>query len=307
MSSVRNSAKILLGLALLIAVSYAIDVPYLSGRVNDNANMLEPSARTALEAVLAAYEDSTTNQIAVLTIPSLGDATIEEYGLKVAETWKLGRKGVDNGALLLVARDDRKIRIEVGYGLEASLTDAACSYIIQNIILPKFRDGNFSEGISSGVDAIIRAADGNLDTESGASSDDAMGILVAVLVFGIVISVFTYLGVMSKGCITWFLYLFLTPFYGAVSAMLSELIGNIGFALVVIYIVGYPLLRLYFAKSEKGKAFFKKHQVKSTGTRRGGVFIGGSSGGWSSGGFSSGGGFSGGGGSFGGGGSSGGW
>jgi uncharacterized protein len=307
MSKLSKRVLVALGMFALLAVASAIDVPYLSGRVNDNANLLDPSTRATLEAVLAAYEDSTTNQIAILTIPSLGGTTIEEYGLKVAETWKLGKKGVDNGALLLVAKDDRKIRIEVGYGLEGSLTDAACSYIINSIILPKFRDGNFSEGIASGVDAMIRAADGNLDTESAGSSEDLAGILIAILVFGGVITIFTYVGLFSDGCVSWFLYLFLIPFYGVVSFMLTELVGSAGVALFVIYLVGYPAMKIYFAKSEKGKAVYKKHKVKSTGSSRSGFFVSsGSSSSWSSGGFSSGG-FSGGGGSFGGGGASGGW
>src|SRR5512145_1421703 len=161
---------------LLLAVStavLAINVPFLSGRVNDNANMLTPAVEQRIEARLKAYEDSTTNQIAILTVTSLDGESVEEYSMKVAETWKLGKKGVDNGVLLLISKDDRKLRIEVGYGLEGSLTDAATSYIINSIIVPKFKDGNFEEGIESGVDAIIRAADGDLDTSSASSS---MGI-----------------------------------------------------------------------------------------------------------------------------------
>ncbi|MBL0173755.1 MAG: TPM domain-containing protein [Ignavibacteria bacterium] len=305
-------------LALLLAVAAltaarALDVPYLSGRVNDVAGVLNASTVSEIEALLKAYEDSSSNQIAVLIISTLDGESLEEYTLKVAETWKLGRKGVDNGVLLLIAKDDRKLRIEVGYGLEASLTDAVTSYIITRVITPRFKQGDFDGGVRDGVRAMISAADGKLDMSnasapsSSASGDEFSGWgLVFFLVFwyGIVM-IFTVTAILSRGCMSWFLFLFLIPFYAAPGLILAgtdmHWIGITGF---LLYLIGFPILKLLFSGTEKGKAFQDKWAAKSTRGSSGGFFAsGGSSSGWSSGGSS----FSGGGGSFGGGGSSGSW
>src|SRR5262249_48573382 len=125
----------------------AADVPYLTGRVVDNAEILKSATRERVTAALKAHEQATSNQIAVLTVPTIGDESIEEYAVKVFGTWKLGQKGKDNGVLLVVAPKDRKLRIEVGYGLEGTLTDAAASRIIRNVITPQFKAGDFVEGI----------------------------------------------------------------------------------------------------------------------------------------------------------------
>ena len=115
----------LLFAAFLVAPLHAADVPYLSGRVVDNAEILRPAdARARSRNTLKAHEQKTTNQIAVLTVPTIGDDSIEEYAVRVFEAWKLGQKGKDNGVLVVVAPKDRKMRIEVGYGLEGTLTDA---------------------------------------------------------------------------------------------------------------------------------------------------------------------------------------
>ena len=108
------------------------EVPYLSGRVNDVAGVLSNSTHAELESLLKAHEDSTSNQVVVLIVPGLEGESLEGYSIKVAETWKLGRRGKDNGVLLLVARDDRKVRIEVGRGLEGDLTDQLCGMIIHD-------------------------------------------------------------------------------------------------------------------------------------------------------------------------------
>ncbi|MAT38963.1 MAG: hypothetical protein CL946_05100 [Ectothiorhodospiraceae bacterium] len=282
------------------------EVPYLSGHVNDNADLLTTAVEQDLEARLSAYEDSTTNQIAILTIQSLEGYSIEEYSIRVAETWKLGQKDVDNGALLVISKDDRKLRIEVGYGLEASLTDATTSYIINSVIVPHFKDGDYEGGIVAGASAIVQAADGNLDTSSADAGMEPLGVFLFILIFGGVVSIFTALGLFSPGCMGWFLYAFLALFYAAMGAVLSDISPILGIGLFVVYIVGYPILKIMIGKSEWGKNLQKKMKSGS----RGGLFIGSTSGwssgsgGFSSGGFSS---FSGGGGSFGGGGSSGSW
>jgi len=128
--------------------------------VHDEANILSPSTKTLLESILKAERDSTSNQIAVLIIPSLDGESLEDYSLKVSEKWQLGQKSKDNGVLLLIALNDRQVRIETGYGLEGVLTDALSSRINRNEIAPHFRQGNYDEGVKSGVIAIIRAIKG---------------------------------------------------------------------------------------------------------------------------------------------------
>ncbi len=303
----------LLLFALLLAATpvHALDVPYLSGRVVDLAGVLRPATLAEVERMLKAYEDSTGNQFAVLIIPTLDGESLEEYSLRVVETWKLGKKGTDNGALLLIARDDRKLRIEVGYGLEASLTDAMSSYIINSVITPRFKDGDMDAGVVDGVTAMIQAADGTLAVGESSSGDDmsAMEALLFASIWFSVVGLFTLFAIVSDGCSGWFLYAFLIPFYIGGSFVLSIGIGDIALILIPIYLIGVPILRYLLLTSPYGEKLKKKFKISSTGGR---LMIGGmtfsssssSGGGWSSGSSSS---FSGGGGSFGGGGSSGSW
>lgn len=135
-------------------------VPALTARVMDLTGTLASERRAALEAKLAAIERSKGSQIAVLIVPTVQPGSIEQYALRVVESWKLGRQGVDDGALLLVAKDDRKLRIEVGYGLEGALNDATAKRIISEVISPRFRRGDFAGGIDAGVDAMIQVIRG---------------------------------------------------------------------------------------------------------------------------------------------------
>lgn len=146
-----------------IAKLFALDVPKLNGRVNDYANIINKNDEKELTEYLTALDEQTGIQIAVLTIPGLKGEDIAAFGVKVAEKWKLGRAGEDNGALLLVSTEERKLRIEVGYGLEDTLTDAKCGLIIRNVIIPEFKDGNYSEGILKGVQNMGGIASGNLE------------------------------------------------------------------------------------------------------------------------------------------------
>jgi uncharacterized protein len=129
--------------------------PALSGRIVDEANLLSPEAETAIDAKLAALEQRTTDQFVVVTLTSLQDREIEDYGYQLGRAWGLGRKDEDNGVLLIVAPNERKVRIEVGYGLEPVMTDVMSNHIIQNDILPAFRVGGYERGITAGVDAVI--------------------------------------------------------------------------------------------------------------------------------------------------------
>lgn len=150
--------RVWLLLLLLIGTGAGAEVavPPLTARVTDLAGLLTPAQRTSLEARLQAFEQAKGSQIAVLIVPTTQPETVEQYALRVAETWKLGRKGVDDGALLLVAKDDRTLRIEVGYGLEGVLNDATSKRITSEIIVPAFKQGRFYEGIDAGVERMIR-------------------------------------------------------------------------------------------------------------------------------------------------------
>jgi uncharacterized protein len=295
---------LMVGCALLFSSAsvYGQKVPFLGGRVNDDANILSSSTITGLNRQLKAFEDSTSNQVVVLTINTLGDENLEEYSVNVAQTWKLGQKGKDNGVLLLVVKDDRKIRIEVGYGLEGTLTDALCSVIIQREILPKFRNGDYDGGVEAGITSILGAINGTFTAEK--ASNQNMGfpeVLIFLGIFTVVVGMFTFIALFSKGFMGWFLYVFLIPFWMAFPY--AAIGGTIGLLPFLIYFIGFPIAKTWLAKSQRGMSL-QKVIASSIVLSAAGRGWSSSGGGWSSGG---GGGFSGGGGSFGGGGSSGSW
>src|SRR5271156_5810438 len=158
-----NAARASL-LALLLCWAFAaladVAVPPLTGRVVDQTGTLSSGDIASLTQKLRDFEARKGSQVAVLIVPTTAPETIEQYSIRVAEAWKIGRKKVDDGAILVVAKDDRKLRIEVGYGLEGALTDVTSKRIIDEIITPKFKSGDFAGGISAGVDRIIGVIDG---------------------------------------------------------------------------------------------------------------------------------------------------
>jgi uncharacterized protein len=277
-------------------------IPQLWGiRVHDDAKILSQQMVDKLENQLKAFEDSTSNQIAILTVSTLDGEPIENYSLRVAEEWKLGTKGKDNGVLLLIAVDDHKMRIETGYGLEGVLTDAVCSRIIRNELAPAFRQNQYDKGVSEGVRAIMLAIGGEYsadDQEGKPELGDKERVLIGLFIFGI-LGVFTFLGLIVPGCAGWFLYAFLIPFYAVFPMVVLGTTAAL--AVTIAYMIGFPILKLILGRSAWGMRMAKK--MTSAGSRGGGWSSGS---GWSGGGRSSGG-FSGGGGSFGGGGSSGSW
>lgn len=176
MNTVRASL-----LALTLCWSFVagaqIAVPPLTGRVTDQTATLSAAQKTALEQTLQALEARKGSQLAVLMVPTTAPETIEQYALRVAEQWKLGRKKVDDGAVLVIAKDDRTLRIEVGYGLEGALNDATSKRIISEIITPRFKQGDFNGGITAGVDRIIRVIDGEpLPASKGISAGNTPDI-----------------------------------------------------------------------------------------------------------------------------------
>jgi uncharacterized protein len=236
---------------------------------------------------------------------------LEEYSLRVAhDVWKLGTKNNDNGVLLLIAVDDRKMRIEVGYGLEGVLTDALTSRIIRNEIAPHFRNQEYDAGVTAGVNAIVDAIANEYSTGDGGASENSSlemdmtwqeRLLIGAFVFGI-LGIFTVIGIFVPGCGGWFLYAFLIPFYAVFPMAVLGVTG--GLTALGIYAIGFPIAKLLLRRSAWGKKVISKMNSGKGSRRKGGGSGWSSMSGWSSGG---GGGFSGGGGSFGGGGSSGSW
>jgi len=287
------------GLALALAgAGAALDVPFLAGRVNDGAGLLSGDERERLEATLAEIERSTGAQVAILTLESLEGEPIEDFSMRVAETWKLGRKDADDGVLIVVAKAERRMRIEVGYGLEATLTDAVASRIIDQTMRPRFRAGDFAGGLEGAVDAVGRVMRGEAlpaaEATPGAEPAPWWAMLFGVAMFVLVIGLFSLVAVFSPGCQAWFLYLFLTPFYLAFPAAFAGL--PFGVLMGAAWLLAFPVLKVWLGKSAAGRAWVKRHPgLASIGSSRG------------SSGSSRSGGFSGGGGSFGGGGASGSW
>ncbi|WP_339430690.1 MULTISPECIES: TPM domain-containing protein [unclassified Pseudomonas] len=205
-----------MGLVLMLwlfAVSARAELtfPALSGRVVDDAQMIEPSVRAQLSQQLQAHEQATGEQLVVVTLPDLQGTTIEDFGVQLGRHWGIGQKDKNNGALLIVARDERKLRIEVGYGLEDRLTDAQASVIIHQVITPAFKTGHFSKGISDGVAAMLVVLGGNpLDEPStvyepgGDPSDDFISrhptlFVFLVMLFILTVFVCQMLGILPAG------------------------------------------------------------------------------------------------------------
>jgi uncharacterized protein len=165
----------------------ALEVPKRAdGYVTDHAGLLPPSAKDTLETTLRDFETKTSNQIVVATFPSLEGDSLEDFSIRLAEAWKVGQKGRDNGVIFLIFKNDRKIRIEVGYGLEGVLPDALAGQIISQVVAPHFREGDFAGGITAGVDAIIKATRGEFKGMRGKERSNEAGkfvVLFMVLLF----------------------------------------------------------------------------------------------------------------------------
>ncbi|HUL30089.1 MAG TPA: TPM domain-containing protein [Thermodesulfobacteriota bacterium] len=284
--------------------AYGLDVPKLQGYVNDYAGMISPPAKSKIEDVLRAFEQSDSTQVVILTIPSLEGENIEDFGIKVGEAWKVGRKGKDNGILFIVAKQERKTRIEVGYGLEGRLTDLTAGRIIDLVINPRFRQGDFDGGFIAGVSSLIDATRGEFKAERRPAHRGQRGISP-------LLSIFLFFAV-------------ITLILGTLSRVLGGVIGAIGLntlAYLFARVTSLPIFALLTIFGF-GAGFLLPSLFSSGGSRRddhhrhrgGGFFYGPGTGGFFSGGggcggdsFGGGGGFSGGGGSFGGGGASGDW
>ncbi|WP_434032689.1 TPM domain-containing protein [Cupriavidus sp. a3] len=162
MNSIKAALASILAVALFLPLTVfpEVAIPALTARVTDLTSTLTRDQRETLEQKLAAFEARKGSQLSILVVPSTQPETIEQYSLRVVEQWKLGRKRVDDGALLIIAKDDRTLRIEVGYGLEGILTDATSKRIISEIIVPRFKQGDFYGGLTAGVEGMVQVVDG---------------------------------------------------------------------------------------------------------------------------------------------------
>lgn len=273
----RRLAIFLLCLLSLLAQA-EVPVPPLQARVTDLTGTLTPDQQTGIESRLAAFEQKKGSQIALLVVPTTQPEDIAQYSIRVVEQWKLGRKGVDDGVLLLVAKDDHTLRIEVGYGLEGALNDATAKRIIEEFIVPRFRQGDFPGGITAGLDRIIGVIEGEplpAPTAGSASGVEKLGQYFPVLFFIVLVA------------------------GGLLRALFGEFMGgmlNGGLIGAIVWLMGAGLI---FALVIGFIAFILT--LGGSGRMGHGSFGGGGGGGFS------GGGFSGGGGGFGGGGASGRW
>lgn len=267
----------LLALLLSWLALAELSVPRLTARVTDLTATLTEAERQALEQRLAAFETEKGSQLAVLIVPSTRPETVEQYAIRVAEAWRLGRKGVDDGILLLVAKDDRVVRIEVGYGLEGVIPDAVAKRIIEEAIIPRFRTGDYSGGLSAGIEALIGRIAGEplpppVSQSHGSGSIPGQALPLAMM------------------------------FVFVVGGLLRSLLGRLpgaSLAAAVAFLGAWWLLGSFIAALIIA---FIAFVLTLIGVSAGGGYRGGRGGsGWG------GGGFSGGGGSFGGGGASGRW
>lgn len=289
-AAARNRASALLlvfGLCWSIFAAAQVPVPPLTGHVIDQTGTLTTEQIASLEQMLTAFEARKGSQLAVLMVTSTAPEAIEQYALRVAEQWKLGRKKVDDGAILVVAKNDRALRIEVGYGLEGALNDATSKRIISETILPPFKQQDFYGGIAAGVGQIIRVVDGEPLPVPGKTAGGAIG------------------GIGNIQQYAPFLFILALAVGGVLRATLGKVPGSLVTGGAVAVVAWFMVGALSMALFAGVLALF----VTLLGGRMGGHGMGGYYGGMGGGGRGGrgGGGFSGGGGGFGGGGASGRW
>ncbi len=290
----REPARLIVLLGILVhpAQASALDVPPLTGRVVDLAHVLSIQETEQLTGRLKAHEDQTGNQVAILILPSLDGEPLEEYAHRVATTWKLGRKGTDNGVLLLIAFQERKLRIEVGYGLEGTLTDLRSAHIIRQEIVPRFKAGDIAGGVRAGTEAILKTIEGTYEPREARSTGDrsvpefsAFQYVAAAVIVGFLAGL-----ILSQG---------LRRARALLGAALAFMVAQTAGMLWGLAAAGVTALLLWLVLSAGGGRPRRSGFDDWTWYSSGG-------GGWSGGSFGTGG-FGGGGGDFGGGGASGDW
>ncbi|MGG7048201.1 MULTISPECIES: TPM domain-containing protein [unclassified Campylobacter] len=291
----RKILALFLLLGTIFSGIFALDFPQLSGRVVDSAQILNQSTKDELEQILANFEQNSSTQVVVTTINSLQNKDIESYANELARAWGIGQKGKDNGVLLLVAPNERKVRIEVGYGLEGEITDAIASLILEQTILPKFRQNNYDAGVKNGIANIIAAASGAFEASQDSSSEDLPFSLMGAL-FGFAL---TFLGAIFKSKTGKQLGFSLT-FSGLLATFINDALAVEPFSFMGIglFVCIFALIYMMISSAKPRQNHYTDDENDDFGSGINGGFGSRSS---------RGGGFRGGGGGFGGGGSSGSW
>jgi uncharacterized protein len=246
--------KVIIALLLATSPAYALDVPRHKGPVNDTAGVLAGDAQRSLTTALRDFRKQTGNQIVVLTIPSLDGDSIDDFAVRVFESWKLGEKGKDNGVLMVVALKDRRMRIEVGYGLEGRLTDLLAGRIIRDVMAPRFKTGDLAGGIQAGVQAVMHvlgkgglpapAANRSVDPLSGPNSPNWHGssdhLTIAAIPFVMLCCIMLF-GVLA-GSIGWVVYALLLPIWYVFPRTVIGEAG--GWIALIAYAVLFPVLKV---------------------------------------------------------------
>lgn len=301
--------KSILIIILLLSTLFA-DIkeyfPNLEGRVIDQINLLSPKTKEELNSILKKHEDSTSNQIVVVILDSLHNYEIADFSYQLGRYWGIGQKDLNNGILLVIAMNEKKIRIEVGYGLEGALTDKISYEIINYTIKPKFRLEQYDAGILNAVNEIIQAIKGEYTAKTKTKQSDKIGDFIPILFF-IIIFLSILLNGLSKAIKNQFLYKVTksnipSSFFGFFTFVMAQSFTSF---YTIIALVIFIAVFIFNFISIKKVDFNKIKEVSSNSNTHSSGY---STGGWGGFGSSSGsGGFSGGGGSFGGGGASGGW
>lgn len=288
------------------------DIPPLTGRVMDRAEILSVETERSLTQMLRAHEDSTGNQVVVATVASLQGEDIESFGVRAARSWRIGTDENDNGIVVIVAPEERMVRIEVGYGLEGAVPDVIAARIIRNEFIPEFRDGDFDAGVSAGTVALLDAVEGEYRAESSGTGKPPplVARILISLGFGIIALLAGSGALLSGRPGRYIILAFLTPFVFVVGLLAggSPTIGGVAAMLYVCLFIFVSRRPSVMRLRQRVTEVAKKGERVSVDLGPFSVQVGGPSGGGSGrGGAVGGGGFSGGGGSFGGGGASGGW
>ena len=270
-----------------LALAALVEIPDLSARVTDLTQTLSAADKAQLEQKLSDFEKQKGSQIAVLIVPSTQPEDIAQYSIRVVEKWKIGRTKIDDGLLVLLAKDDHKMRIEVGYGLEGAIPDLTTKRVIAEVMAPKFKQGDFAGGLNDGVDKLIGLVNGEAlpAPSKTAESDVNVGNMLPILLFGGLIS-----GLFLRSMFGTF---FGSALNGGLIGGFVFLLGTAVFGAAIFGVVAFFMTMMFGGRGING------YQRGYTGGLGGGSFGGGSLGGGDI--------FSGGGGSFGGGGASGSW
>lgn len=305
-----------------VAISQTVSVPILKKRVTDLTNTLSKEQLNFLEQILTDFENDNGSQVAVLMLPSTGNESIEEFSIRVAEEWEIGREEYDDGVILLIAKNDRELRIEVGYGLESVITDANASIIINDYIVPSFKEGNFYSGIYNGINQIIFLIEGGTYEYSSSDLDylyddeaeeeyspafltNHPTLLVLTIIIGICLPiVFVFVSKVKL----WIIILLLLICIGLnllAGIGMGDIMFSLGFLInTVVFGIMAILMKIWGVKGGGGSSTYRGSNYSSSNYSSSSSY---SSFGSSSSGYSSGSSYSGGGGGFGGGGASGSW